>query len=95
MDDLGRAAYIAFLFQFTHVMSQARTRKKRRQLWTKLLETLTTDRVPERPDRSEPRAAKRVKHKYPRRDAPRHKFRDRPKRNVRLTIARLRRLGLM
>jgi hypothetical protein len=36
-----------------------------------------------------------MKHKYPRLDAPRHKFRDRPKRNVRLTIPRLRKLGLM
>jgi hypothetical protein len=35
------------LFQFTHAMSQARTKKKRRQLWTKLIETLAADRVPE------------------------------------------------
>ena len=83
------------LRQFTQAMSQARTKKKRRQLWTKLLETLAADRVPERPDRSEPRAVKRVKHKYPRLNASRHKFRDPPKRNVRLTNARLRRLGLM
>jgi hypothetical protein len=83
------------LRQFTHAMSQARTKKKRRQLWTKLLETLAADRVPERPDRCEPRAVKRKKNKYPRLNAPRHKFRGRPKRNVRLTIARLRRLGLM
>jgi hypothetical protein len=83
------------LRQFTHAMSQARTKKKRRQLWTKLLETLAADLVPERPDRCEPRAVKRKKNKYPRLNAPRHKFRGRPKRNVRLTIARLRRLGLM
>jgi hypothetical protein len=83
------------LRQFTHAMSQARTKKKRRQLWTKLLETLAADRVPERPDRSEPRAVKRVKHKYPRLNAPRHQFRGRPKRNRRLTMARLHKLGLM
>jgi len=83
------------LRQFTHAMSQARTNKKRRQLWTKLLATLAADLVPERPDRREPRAVKRKKNKYPRLDAPRHKFRDRPKRNVRLTQARLHRLGLM
>jgi hypothetical protein len=83
------------LRQFTHAISQARTKKKRRQLWTKLLETLAADLVSERPGRREPRAVKRKKNRYPRLDAPRHKFRDRPKRNVRLTIARLRRLGLM
>jgi hypothetical protein len=83
------------LRQFTHAMSQARTKKKHRQLWTKLLETLAADLVPERPDRREPRAVKRVKNKYPRLDAPRHKFRDHPKRNVRRTKARLRNLGLM
>ena len=83
------------LRQFTQAISQARTQKKRRQLWTKLLVTLAADLVPERPGRSEPRAVKRKKNKYPRLNAPRHKFRDRPKRNVRLTIARLRRLGLM
>jgi len=83
------------LRQFTHAMSQARTTKKRRQLWTKLLATLAADLVPERPGRREPRAVKRKKNKYPRLDAPRHKFRDHPKRNVRHTKARLRKLGLM
>jgi len=83
------------LRQFTHAMSQARTNKKRRQLWTKLLATLAADLVPQRPDRREPRAVKRKKNKYPRLDAPRHKFRDHPKRNVRRTKARLHRLGLM
>jgi hypothetical protein len=51
--------------------------------------------VPERPGRREPRAVKRKKNKYPRLDAPRHKFRDHPKRNVRRKTARLRKLGLM
>jgi len=83
------------LRQFTQAMSQARTKKKRRQLWTKLLETLAADLVPERPGRSEPRAVKRVKTKYPRLSAPRRQFRGRPKRNVRCTNARLRKLGLM
>ena len=83
------------LRQFTHAMSQARTQKKRRQLWTKLLATLAADLVPERPGRREPRAVKRKKNKYPRLIVPRHKFRDRPKRNVRRTQARLRSLGLM
>jgi hypothetical protein len=66
------------LRQFTHAMSQARTQKKRRQLWTQLLATLAADLVPERPDRREPRAVKRVKKKYPRLIVPRHQYRDLP-----------------
>jgi len=83
------------LRQFTHAMSQARTKKKRQQLWAELLKTLAADVVPERPERREPRAVKRTKNKYPRLSMPRHKFHDRPKRAVRRTAARLRRLGLM
>ena len=83
------------LRQFSQAMSQARSKKKRQQLWDRLLETLAADLVPERPGRREPRAVKRRKHKYPRLDAPRHKFRDHPKRGVRRKMARLRRLGLM
>lgn len=83
------------LRHFTQAMSQARTQRKRRQLWTKLLQTLAADLVPERPNRVEPRAVKRVKRKYPRLNAPRHLFCDRPKRNVRRTVARMRRLALM
>jgi hypothetical protein len=81
--------------QFTQAMSQARTRKKRFELWNKLIETLARDLVPERPGRREPRAVKRVKNKYPRLSCPRHIFSDRPKRNRRRTISRLRKLGLM
>lgn len=80
--------------QFTQAMSQARTGKKRSELWNKLLETLARDLVPERPGRREPRAVKRVKNKYPRLSCPRHLFSDRPKRNRRRTISRRRNLGL-
>lgn len=79
------------LRQFNQAMSQARTKKKRSQLWAELLKTLAYDLVPERPGRREPRAVKRVKHKYPRLSKPRHLFKDRPKRNARRTAARLRR----
>ena len=80
--------------QFTQAMSQARTKKKRSQLWNKLVQTLARDLVPERPGRREPRAVKRVKNKYPRLSCARHLFSDRPKRNVRRTISRMRQLGL-
>ncbi len=80
---------------FTQAMAQARSKKKRRQLWSDLLETLAADLVPERPNRREPRAVKRKKNKYPRLNAPRRRFRDHLKRHTRRTRARLRKLGLM
>ena len=83
------------LRQFTQAMARARSKAKRRRLWDLLLESLARDQVPERPGRREPRAVKRKKTKYPRLDAPRHRFRDHPKRTVRAKNARLRKLGLM
>ncbi len=83
------------LRHFASAMAQARSKKKRQQLWAELLQTLAADLVPERPHRREPRAVKRKKNKYPRLNVPRPQFRDRPKRNLRRTRARLRRLGLM
>jgi hypothetical protein len=81
--------------QFSHAMAQAKSKKKRQQLWADLLRILAADLVPERPGRREPRAVKRVKNKYPRLSQPRHKFNDRPKRHERRKISRLRKLGLM
>jgi hypothetical protein len=83
------------LRQFGQGMSQARSKRKRQALWTGLLRTLAADQVPARPGRREPRAIKRRKRKYPRLDTPRAQFRDPPKRDVRRTRARLRKLGLM
>lgn len=80
---------------FAHAMARARSRARRQRLWKLLLQTLAWDLVPERPGRREPRAIKRRKNKYPRLDAPRHKFRDHLKRNDRRKISRLRNLGLM
>lgn len=81
--------------QFTQAMAQARTGKKRQELWIELLRTLAIDSVPERPGRREPRAVKRKKNKYPRLNVARHKFRDHLKRHDRRKISRLRKLGLM
>jgi hypothetical protein len=80
---------------FAQAMARARTRARRQRLWQRLLQTLARDLVPERPGRREPRAIKRKKNKYPRLDAPRHKFRDHLKRNDRRKLSRLRKLGLM
>lgn len=79
---------------FSHAMSQARSRRRRDELWTELLRTLAADLVPERPGRREPRAVKRKKNKYRRLNRPRHLFRDYPKRHQRRARARRRRLGL-
>lgn len=81
--------------QFSQAMAQAKSKRKREQLWAELLRTLAADLVPERPGRREPRAVKRQKHKYPRLVGPRRKFGDRLKRGERRKISRLRKLGLM
>lgn len=81
--------------QFTQAISQARTKKKRSELWAALLATLAADLVPARPGRREPRAVKRIKRKYQRLSRPRHRFRDRLKRTVRQRISSMRRRGLM
>jgi hypothetical protein len=83
------------LRQFSQAMAQAKSKKKRQQLWEELLRTLATDLVPERPGRREPRAVKRKKNRYPRLVGPRHKFRDHLKRHDRRKISRLRKRGLM
>lgn len=81
--------------QFSHALAQARSKKKRGQLWTELLRTLAADQIAERPGRREPRAVKRKKNRYPRLVGSRRKFRDHPKRHTRRRISRLRKLGLM
>jgi Transposase DDE domain len=79
---------------FSQALARVRSKAKRQELWSELLDSLAEDLLPERPGRREPRAVKRKKNKYPRLDAPRRKFRDHPKRNTRRKNARLRQLGL-
>lgn len=81
--------------QFSQAMAQARSKRKREQLWAELLRTLAADLVAQRPGRREPRAVKRKKNRYPRLVGPRRKFRDHLKRHDRRKTARLRKLGLM
>jgi hypothetical protein len=95
LDRLSFKGCLDAVRHFTYAMARARSKAKRRRLWDLLLETLARDLVPERPCRREPRAVKRKKTKYPRLDAPRHRFRDHPKRTLRAKNARLRSLGLM
>lgn len=79
------------LRQFTQAMAQARSKRKRQHLWDCLLSTLAADLIPHRPGRREPRAIKHKSRKYDRLNLPRHKYKDRPKRNLRRILSRLRR----
>lgn len=92
LDRISFKGSLDALRQFCQAMAQAKSKKKRQQLWTELLRTLAADLVPERPGRREPRAVKRKKNRYPRLVGPRRQFRDHPKRNVRRTRSRLRNL---
>lgn len=93
LDQISFKGSVDAVRQFAQAMAQARSNKKRQELWAELLKTLASDLVPERPGRREPRAVKRKKNKYPRLNVPRHKFRDHLKRNDRRRISRLRKLA--
>ena len=95
LDRISFKGSLDALRQFSNAMAQAKSKKKRQQLWTELLRTLAADLVPERPGRREPRAVKRKKNRYPRLVGPRRKFRDHLKRHDREKNSRLRKLGLM
>lgn len=62
--------------QFTHAITQARSRRMRRQLWEDLLWHIARDQVPRRPGRREPRAVKHRPKPFPSLSRPRHLFRD-------------------
>jgi hypothetical protein len=65
------------LRQYTQTMTQARSRKKRQELWRDLLSNLARDLVPLRPGRREPRAVKHRPKPFPLLTRPRHLFKDR------------------
>ena len=62
--------------QFSLAMARARSRKMQKQLMADLLAVIARDRVPERPDRREPRAVKRRPKPYPLRNRPRHQMKE-------------------
>ena len=77
--DLYRISFTGALDAFRHfatAMAQAKTAKKRQQIWDELLRTLAADLVPDRPGRREPRAVKRRPKPYPLLNNPRHQFRE-------------------
>jgi hypothetical protein len=67
--------------QFAAAIAQARSRKKQKQLWDKLLGVIARDLVPARFGRSEPRAVKRRPKPHPLLNRPRDSFKDIPHRN--------------
>jgi hypothetical protein len=94
---LERISFKGCLDGFRHfacAMAQARTKKKRQELWCELLRTLARDAVPERPGRREPRAVKRKKNRYPRLRGPRNRFRDHLKRHDRRKLSQIRKAAL-
>ena len=82
--DLERVSFkgsVDALRQYSDAIAQARNRKMRRQLWEDLLLNLARDLVPNRPNRTEPRAVKRRPKPYPLLNKPRRKFKDVAHRN--------------
>jgi hypothetical protein len=73
--------------QCAHAIAQANSKSKRQALWEQLQVALTRDLVPDRPERREPRAVKRIV-KYPKLNCRRHKFHDRFSRNKRRSLQR-------
>jgi hypothetical protein len=67
--------------QYTLMMLQAGSARKRQQLWENLLLSLARDLVPLRPGRREPRALKRRPKPFPLLTKPRHRFREIEHRN--------------
>lgn len=67
--------------QFSMAITQARSRKKQKELINQLLETVASDLVPERQGRREPRAVKRRPKPCAWLTKPRHKFKDAQHRN--------------
>ena len=77
LDRVSFKGTVDALRQYTQTMAQARSRKKRQELWEDLLSNLARDLVPLRPRRREPRAVKHRPKPFPLLTRPRHLFKDR------------------
>lgn len=75
-------------------MAQAKSKAKRIAVWEKFMACLAADSLPDRPDRIEPRAVKRIT-KYPKLTTYRHRYKDRMSRNERRRHATKRRAALI
>lgn len=82
--DLERISFkgaVDTLRQYSLVLAQAPTQKKRRRLVALMLSDLARDPVPDRPGRREPRAVKRRPKPFALLNKSRHSFKDVPHRN--------------
>jgi len=80
MERLSFKGTVDALRQYTLAMARTPQKRKRQQLWDKLLTTIALDLVPLRPHRNEPRAVKRRPKAYQLLNKPRHVFREVPHR---------------
>ena len=81
LDTLSFKGTVDAVRQFAAAIAQARSVKKQKQLWDKLLEAIARDQLPERSGRSEPRAVKRRPKRYALLNRPRRSFKEIPHRN--------------
>jgi len=80
--------------QCSIALAQAKSKPVRRAVWEAFMAGLAADRLPIRPDRSEPRAIKRIV-KYPKLTTHRRRYKDRMSRNERRRHATKRRAALI
>ena len=81
---LERISFTGTLDAFRHfsvALARCARAHQRRRVWNELLRTLAADRVPERPNRREPRAVKRRPKAYALLNQPRRQYRETPHRN--------------
>lgn len=82
LDRVSFKGTVVAIRQWAPVMAAARLGdNKRRRLLAALLECIARDRLPNRPNRTEPRAVKRRPKNYQRLTQPRHVFKECPHRN--------------
>jgi hypothetical protein len=95
--NIAQISFKGTLDGFRHcsvAMTQAKSKAMRIAVWDEFMAGLAADRLPNRPDRSEPRAVKRII-KYPKLTTYRHRYKDRMSRNERRRHATKRRAALI
>jgi hypothetical protein len=81
LDRMSFKGTIDSVRQFSLALAQAPSKKKQKQLIVELLETISRDEVPDRPERVEPRAVKRRPKALPLLNKPRTQFQEIAHRN--------------
>lgn len=77
--DLERISFkgtVDAMRRYSAALAEARSKQMRETLWDDLLVNLIRDRLPDRPDRQEPRAVKRRPKPYPLLTRPRRKYKE-------------------